>query len=369
MFKPNLSHTTLRRNRESIPRLLPVFAPVRLLVLVFAIVSFALVLPAGSFAQGTASSTIIENGFDSGTLNIADTWGDVVMSYLNQNNETSYAIPDSPTTTSVDTGYDMNTLTAYDTQNAIQGSTVTLSYSFLNLANTSGTIALQVIVVEGILYETHFYRDENNNGTLEASEQTEVTGMTLAEDAGESLILAVLIPDTANDLDTMIIEVYAWNVVGDSVQGFGDSWPTQGDTRDFQVDTVPVVVKGPLMRLAKSVTLDGGKARPFDTMTYSITYDNDGSDSAFSVVLVDVLPQYTEWVVGSVDTSAIHSGTVSISYSNGFSGAFSDPESTNVRRVRFAFNTNISPTDGDDKSTPQTGGTDAGVIRFKVRVQ
>ncbi|MFA6438490.1 MAG: DUF11 domain-containing protein, partial [Bacteriovoracaceae bacterium] len=59
-------------------------------------------------------------------------------------------------------------------------------------------------------------------------------------------------------------------------------------------------VKAPVMTLGKTVSTQSGRARPGDTLIYTITYTNTGSGSANQIVISDVSPSTTTYLTSSV---------------------------------------------------------------------
>lgn len=75
---------------------------------------------------------------------------------------------------------------------------------------------------------------------------------------------------------------------------------TNLETIDVQVLTLETALYAPALQYTKTVTdLDGADVEPGDTLEYTITGANTGSDSARSVVLTDVIPEHTTFVAGS----------------------------------------------------------------------
>ncbi|MEW5692763.1 MAG: hypothetical protein AB1765_05655 [Candidatus Hydrogenedentota bacterium] len=333
------------------------------------VVLLVLFIPAAVLAVGTPANTQIVNGDDNATANQADTWGDIVFEYVSEYNDTFYATSDTVQAI-VDTAYDLAVIADYDTEYSGKGDTKYISYSITNTGNSTDSISLQVEYVSEDPWSYKIFLDDDNDGVHDANELTEISSVLLAEDAGESIFVAVIIPDTAVDLDSTRIRL----IVTDGVGASGDSWPNlAANSRDRQTDTVLVMIAGPVLFVSKTVDTTTYGTDPYDTLIYTIYYDNDGSGTATNVVIYDVLPRYTTWVVASIDTSGLHDTptcSASVAFDTDFSGPFESAEGTNVQRIRITLLTNISPNDGDVYGTVQNTATDkdAGYIRFRVTI-
>lgn len=93
-------------------------------------------------------------------------------------------------------------------------------------------------------------------------------------------------------------------------------------------------IKAPVMNLSKSVSSTNNRTRPGDTLTYVISYTNNGSGQANQIVITDVSPSNTSYVPNSVsmstdnvtytaktdasdaDAVTVSSGTVTVSVGN-----------------------------------------------------
>lgn len=69
-------------------------------------------------------------------------------------------------------------------------------------------------------------------------------------------------------------------------------------------------IKAPVMTLTKAVVTQSGRARPGDTLIYTITYTNTGSGNANSIVISDASPTNTTYLAGSVQINNSANGSI-----------------------------------------------------------
>ena len=60
-----------------------------------------------------------------------------------------------------------------------------------------------------------------------------------------------------------------------------------------------VVITGPVMQITKSIISGAGQVKPYDIITYQISYTNKGGATAEGVSIVDIIPGYTMLVTNS----------------------------------------------------------------------
>jgi uncharacterized repeat protein (TIGR01451 family) len=184
-------------------------------------------------------------------------------------------------------------------------------------------------------------------------------------------------PDTSNYtvFDTSNIYIQTHNgVVGDTLWDYGDT----------QWDTVKITIGGPIIRTRTTVATIDGTRKPGDRLLYTMLYDNDGSaptaDTGFYVAylpigsaLLDTM-QTTAGNGAVIKTSVLYNG----SWLNHIPDKTTASGSDSLQRVmalRFAVPPGINPQAGTvadsamslvaDDST----GTDAGMIKFRVRIR
>jgi uncharacterized repeat protein (TIGR01451 family) len=117
-------------------------------------------------------------------------------------------------------------------------------------------------------------------------------------------------------------------------------------------------VKAPVMTLTKSVSTQSGRARPGDTLIYTITYTNTGSGSANQIVISDVSPSNTTYLGSSVqinnsansntftaktdgsdaDEVVVSSGTITVSLGSVGPRLLNNPTHTGQIRFKVTIN-------------------------------
>ncbi len=324
------------------------------------------------FAAGTPAGTNIDNGGDAGTANTADVSGDLVATYTN--GATFYTT--SPiTTTTINSVYDMDPISTPSDKTGSPGSSVYYPYVVTNKANTDDAISLNVAQAGGSFTTSYkLIQDDSEDGIHDPGETTKIgTGgsgtVNLSPDTSQYFFVEVTIPATATDAET---NTYTLTVKNQNGAGTEDNWPN-ANGQDAQEDEATTTVAAPKLYLVKSV--DKQLVNPYDTLTYTIIYDNDGSAAVENLVIEDVIPNNTTYVGGSASTSnSYHAGSCLVEVKvGGVWEADSATPSGTVTAVRWTFDTNVAIDDGDthgsaEDESPSSGDTDAGTIMFQVTV-
>ncbi|MDD5067820.1 MAG: hypothetical protein PHF84_12310 [bacterium] len=172
---------------------------------------------------------------------------------------------------------------------------------------------------------------------------------------------------------------------------FGDNGIQYGGT-NYGVLFPSVTIYAPFIALRKNLSVSnmpaylargGNPAIPVpDTyVTYTNFYDNDGNARATNLIIRDRIPYHTDFIVGSVNTSSIHTnGNVTVQYRDR-SGASYTPSGpagsadAAVREIILFFSgspvgvhTANSGTDSFGTADGQPMDSDAGYFFYKVRV-
>lgn len=336
------------------------------------------------FATGTNAGDSVTAAYFTSTDTIPQSLGRLSLAYVSGNltADTLYKGPSSTVSRTVDTGWDLTPLNApADSNSAHARDTVSYGYYIKNTGNAAATIDVAAIFASvgsdtnwGSSAYKVFY-DLDNDGSWDNGD-TVITSLTLAADGAETLAVVALVPYNAAEDDSSGTRFYVSNrapATGSSVTG--DMWeagaPLGGnDNYDTQVDTVVTRVVGPNVRVSKSQILLTGRARPGDTIEYSITIDNDGSDSASNVVIYDAISQNATYVPNSADSALLSGQTALAAYEATVgSTAFDDTGSTTAKIIRWSLSGALGVNSGDDKSTVDyTGVNDSGRIGFRVRI-
>ncbi len=226
--------------------------------------------------------------------------------------------------------------------NTTAGGTVSYAHTVTNTGNVSDTFDLTYSSSQGWSYV--FYDATN----------TPITSVTLAPGASAAITVRLTVPA---GVPVGTVETGVLTATG---QGSGAS--------DIATD-VTAIVAGSL-QLTKSVNPPGGQV-PGTDLTYTVDYRNIGGSDLTNVVVYDVVPAWTWFQVGSVNTGTPPAGisgvTVEYSADNGAtwtyvpaSGAGGAPAGFdgNVTNVRWVFSGTIA-----------AGDASAVGVSFTVRIQ
>lgn len=357
-----------------------------LLILIIASAFSLSFFTTNAYALGTAADTPIVNAISptGGTLPLNA--GELSIAYT-LGNDSSYADTSTSITLNVDTAYDMELMDsgvgweAYfkkaDTVPA--GETSVFSVWIRNDGNISYPINFyHKYASDSVFINYLVFRDVNGDNQFDiANDAPAITSYNLAADASGTFFFVVTTYDTSPNAS----QGFSTGVITDSAPvGYGstsgDGWqdgnPLGGsdDTEDTFIFTFRTYILGPLMRLSKTV-VDSSGLRPGDTVQYQIIYDNDGGDSANDLIIVDAIPQYTSWVVGSWTDSDPHNGTIDVGFAASLGqDTFADAEATTIAKVRWRMLTPVGPnkTDNTSQVNYNPGENDDGRIRFTIKI-
>lgn len=123
--------------------------------------------------------------------------------------------------------------------------------------------------------------------------------------------------------------------------------------------TLPANAQAPVLGIEKSsVPAGGGTVEPGDTITYTITYNNTGTDNATNVVIIDAVPTGTTYITGTA------SGTgTTITYSHDGGSTYNSSETPPVTHINWTRGILTNGTTGQTVSfqvtvnTPLDNGT------------
>jgi uncharacterized repeat protein (TIGR01451 family) len=280
------------------------------------VVLFAAVvlLPLLAFAGGTEADTVI-TGDGSGTWTGGSTSSNSVgTTVLN-----AYGI--DLTSPSNDTGD--------------AGTEVVYNFTVQNIGNCTDTLQ---ITISGNSWPA----------TLSAS------SAVLGNDVSTGITVTVGIPGGTSDGAT---DSFTLEVKDQDGAATEDDWPTTGN--DTVTAFITTTCNAPSMTLA--MVVDKATAKPYEEVTYTMDYTNDGGANASSVVLVQAIPANTKYVRDSASVSAIHAGACTIEY---FTGSWSTTQPAadgdgccpSVTQIRFTFDAAVAP-------------AETGTITYKVRIE
>ena len=361
-------------------------------------------------AVGFSGDTgVIYNGLFSSSDTLPQLAGRMSVAYAKssalQYKDTYYRgpIPGADSTTgtnilaiTVDTAYDMLQIGQPSDKSGGIGDTVSFAYQIGNLGNatirfyfdsghTTGLGDSSWVTQSG---SYKVYWDTNNDG-LWATNDTVVKSQEyyLAPGATDTVVLVVLVPTTANEGESsnafIGVSDGAPNKNGSTT---GDGWetgvPRGVDYTDTQYDTTITTVSAPNVFVTKTVTeATAGLSRPGDTLSFVISFDNDGSDSARGLVIHDVIPDNTRYVWNSADTTQGGGDTTALAFSLAYdsdvagTNSFGDsgiPASSGsyVTAIRWTLTNALGENNGDPSGAVNYDGVyDNGRVRFSVWIQ
>lgn len=343
---------------------------------------------AAALATGSAAGDSVTNGYFAKSDTVPQSAGRLAIAFtpVNLPTDTLFSGPSATVSHTIDTGYDLAAINSPADSNIVRArDTVSYAYVITNRGNATLTMDVSA-AFSSVGSDTNWgssaykvFNDANNDGMWSSGDAV-ITTLTLAADATDTIVVAVLVPNTAVDDDSSGARFFVTDrapIVSPSVTG--DLWengaPILGnDSYDTQVDTVVTRVIGPNIRVTKTQSLASGRARPGDTIVYAITIDNDGGDSASNVVVYDAIPSNAVFVPNSADSSELNgsSQTAIVSYDSSSLGAatFNDTGSTAVKVIRWNLTQPLGVTSGDDRTTVDfSSNNDAARVYYKVRIQ
>ncbi len=262
-------------------------------------------------AYGTGSGAIITNMTVSNAqvaTNLADP-GTLSASFTNDAGIVNLGfIQGAKVRTTVTPGYDLSLVrfsTAMTNLSAVAGSFVTFDGIVTNFGNVTDPIVFKV----SNIYTSVGWVGVNSytlytNGTPIGAATTGVD-FTMPGVPAMGIVpfsIRLDVPMTALNGASNVFQVIVQNTAapaGDTWPGAGAIAPATADTvnaRDRQVYTLLASVQGPVLHLSK--VADVNNARPYEYITYTISYTNVGSASALGVRIFDNIPSNTTNISG-----------------------------------------------------------------------
>jgi uncharacterized repeat protein (TIGR01451 family) len=389
----------------------------------FRLRTFVMVAVALLALASTVSPTIADDGFTRGgstieNANPADTFpiesGELSVRWENAGGESTYTDTDSTVTTEVDTGYDIVnleeaqssdtwTVSVADGADSQAGGGETVSLNSANFPSAGDTVvhAFQVHNRSNnpapIPFRvSHFFDDgtttsndtfavelfyENNTqtasqfdtDTVNRISDSETTALDFTHGEVKTVYAVITVKSNAENSSALTSEFTVSNQV-DSTKGdstlSGDQWEdghsiNSVDQNDTQVVWMETQVAGPDVVISKNLEslAVGNSFRPGDTVEFTITVENNGSDTASNLLVSDAMPDSTTYVDGS--------------------SGFTDTSPTTVTETRFydsvtADETNTTD-DGESTSTekvawdidaigPSSASNDQVQLTFQVTI-
>lgn len=224
-----------------------------------------------ALAAGTPAGTVIRN---IATANYQDVNGNALPPV--QSNEVT-------TVVSQVAGTDVSPETS--TKNTTTGGSTVFYIQVTNTGNGSDSYSLALSGVPSGWSAT-LYRDLNGNGILEADERTagnQVSSVSLAADLMAPVLMEVTSPSGAADGQSASITVTATSQFNGAVSDAG---------------TYTATVTAAVLTVNK--TASPTNPRPGEVVTYAIQGANNGTATAYNVVITDLLPSGVTYLPGSI---------------------------------------------------------------------
>lgn len=246
-------------------------------------------IPVGSFPRGVAitplllslANTQITNGTDTGTLNEADTPGDVILSYTSAGEHGTVTC--NPVTTTVEQVYGLSPLPQPANKSGTYNTSVYYTYWLRNSGNGTDTIGLET----GNSWTSTIIKDDNQDGVHQGTEATTITQLTLPANGFNYFFLQVQIPATATTGQQSTTTLTAKDQNG---SGANDNWGDV-DTRTDEVVTICSLGMPAVITITKE--RDKANVKPGGTITYTLTYRNNTGSPATDIVIIDYVPSNT----------------------------------------------------------------------------
>ncbi len=240
-----------------------------------------------------------------------------------------------------------------------------IPYKFSNFINSglagggtdsNDSFALELFVTGGDSRASEF---DSAASEVRRAGNGETTAVYFAAEEIKTIFAVLTVkPDAANQ-DTTIHRVFATDDAPVSASGgdpsyAGDQWERhrsisgRADYYDSQAVWLECTVRGPKLNVEKSLQSlqEQGGFRPGDTVLYTITVENTGSDTATNVELMDAMPTNTTYVANSATDTDNGNGGATIQFDDSVSGTFTsgDGDDSGTRRIKWIWDT-VGPTE------------------------
>ncbi|MBK8327548.1 MAG: DUF11 domain-containing protein [Moraxellaceae bacterium] len=246
--------------------------------------NYQLIVPA-ALATGVTLCVVEQNL--SGYMNTGGSAGTTGGAYNLSTDTTQFTYTDGVTYTGVNfADVAQSALYTDGAQQTQPGTTVTYAHQFF--AGTEGVVSFSLSSVASpntLLWSEVLYRDTDCDGILDAGEPIISGNYTVSANSTICLIVKQFVPANATQ--------GAFNVVTVSSSFIYDVLvPTVTEVLS-RTDTTTVGVGG-TSTLSLHKAVDKAVALPGETITYTITYSNNGTEAISNIVINDSVPAFTE---------------------------------------------------------------------------
>lgn len=247
-----------------------------LLALLLTVVAGLFFMPGIASAIGTEAGTVISN-YATGT-------------YTDANSNTYAAVQTNTVTTTVSQvgGIDLTPLTAAQTTSPTTAVYYPVTITNDGNGNDTFTVSSNLIMSSGTWTVT-LYADPNCNGIRDAGETTVVTSPISLGSDDDYCLIAVVTPDPdalTGDYATLTVTATSNNYPAYTLTG-----------------TYTTTISAAAISLSKTTSPTNPK--PGDTVTYTITYTNNGTAPAYDVIVTDLIPANTTYVASSLKLNGV----------------------------------------------------------------
>ncbi|MEW6680115.1 MAG: hypothetical protein AB1297_03695 [bacterium] len=266
-----------------------------------------MMFPAIAFSAGTSGVTAglqVINGTDTGTNGEADMAGDMVIKFAQDTGLGT--LTDTATQTLiavVGRGYGAG-LDDPENQTGAPGAELWYLYNIENKGNASDVFNLSL--------GAPVYTAGASGWTFQiwnSGKSNQISTITVAEDGIGQFYVKVIIPSNAQNGQTGSVEIKG-TTTDDGPAYTVDAW-TYGGT-DSVSDWGTTSIAAAIMKVSKSLTygtpsgyMGTNQFVPGGTITYTITYWNEGAGTATNVSVQDRIPNYTYYALGSLKMNGV----------------------------------------------------------------
>jgi uncharacterized repeat protein (TIGR01451 family) len=243
--------------------------------------NYTLWIPAAAVSPVLITETNLSNNLSTG-----GSVGNTAGTYTRTTDITSFTITTGIVYTNVNFGdVPVNRFAANELQSGLPGNVLFYSHQFD--AGSGGSIVFSAVSAPA--WPTILYRDLNCNGAVDAGDTVISAALTVAASAQVCIVDKVTIP-TGTGLGLQAIATVQ------AVFTYTNASPALSSTLSvIDTTTVGAVAAG----LVLKKTVDKATALPNDTVTYTLTYQNNSNVPLASIVINDATPAFTTFLSAS----------------------------------------------------------------------